>query len=170
MNGAATKGSRIGSVHVERIVNCPIAAALEYAIDFFTELERNEQVSYVSLPLRTLGLPFPGSITQPVRFHFSIHSDRTEQGRSHEEIAFSWNVGTRWLPDFHGTLHTRIAPRIHTTLILEGHYTPPFSLIGRIFDVLIGHRFAEHTLRYLVDRIGDYIAAQHETFRLAHRG
>jgi hypothetical protein len=100
---------------------------------------------------------------------FGVHGDSTEQGRSHDEIAFSWFATSPLLPDFHGIVRARIAPRMHTTFTIEGHYHPPFGMFGALFDALIGRHLALATLRDILSDLVAQTAAQHHSFE-AMRG
>jgi hypothetical protein len=154
-------------VVLEGDVDCPIAAALDYAGDFFKQFEQ-PKMNLVSLRLRALGLPFPGTLKQPVHLRFGVHGDSTEQGRSHEEIAFSWFATSPFLPDLHGTVRARIAPQMHTTFIIEGLYHPPFGAFGALFDAVIGRHLALATLRDILSDLVAQTGAQHHAFRAMH--
>jgi hypothetical protein len=152
----------------QRTASCPSAAALDYANAFFTQHEGGKAAE-VRLPLRAFGLPFPDALAHPVRFSFTLHEDLTEQGRAHEEIAFSWNAGTTWLPNFHGTLRVRVAPQVHTTLSIEGWYAPPFGVFGMLFDRLLGHRLAQATVESLLGQRAERMESEERAFKAAHR-
>jgi hypothetical protein len=151
-------------VRLQGDVDCPIAAALDYAAEFFKQFER-PKANIVSLRLRALGLPVPGTLKQPVSLRFGIHGDSTEQGRGHEEIVFSWFATSPLLPDFHGIVRASIAPRMHTTFTIEGHYLPPFGVLGSLFDAVLGRHLALATLQDLLSDLVAQTAAQHHAFR-----
>jgi hypothetical protein len=152
----------------QRTADCPSAAALEYANAFFSEHE-GDKAAEVRLPLRAFGLPFPDSLAHPVRFRFTLHEDVTEQGRAREEIAFAWNAGTRWLPNFHGTLRVHIAPQVKTALSIEGWYAPPFGIFGKLFDRVLGRKLAQKTVESLLDQIAERMENEQRAFKFAHR-
>jgi hypothetical protein len=151
----------------QRTADCPSAAALDYANNFFLQHE-GDKAAEVRLPLRAFGLPFPDALTHPVRFRFTLHEDLTELGRAHEEIAFSWNAGTHWLPNFHGTLRVRIAPHVRAELFVEGWYAPPFGLFGMLFDRVLGHKLAQKTVESLLDQIAERMESEQRAFKAGH--
>jgi hypothetical protein len=151
----------------QRTADCPSAAALDYANAFFLQHE-GDKAAEVRLPLRALGVPFRDALAHPVRFRFTLHEDLTEQGRSHEEIAFSWNAGTKWLPNFHGTLRVRIAPRVHAALSIEGWYAPPFGFFGMLFDRILGRKLAQKTVESLLDQIAERMESEERAFQATH--
>jgi len=157
-------------VLAERVTNCPAPAGLQYATDFFRGLEGAKRVPEVHLPLGALGIPFPKSLSRPVRFQFSLHENLTQNEKrdEYEEIAFTWKAMTRWLPDFQGTLQARAAPHATTTLHIEGSYVPPFGALGQAFDRAIGHTLAEKTMQNLLDTIARHLEAEQHAFEGAH--
>jgi hypothetical protein len=155
------------SVKLEGEVDCPIAAALDYAADFFKQFEQPKR-NVISLRLRALGLPFPGALKHSVYVRFGIHGDVTEQGRAHDEIAFSWFATVPLLPDFHGVVRARMAPQMHTTFTIEGRYRPPLGAFGALFDAVIGRHVALATLHGILADLIAQTAAQHQTFCAVH--
>jgi len=151
----------------QRTADCPSAAALDYANAFFLQHE-GDKAAEVRLSLRAFGLPFPDALAHRVRFRFTLHEELTEEGRTREEIAFSWNAGTRWLPNFHGTLRVRIAPQVRTKLLIEGWYVPPFGFFGMLFDRSIGRKFAQNTVESLLDQIAERMETEQRAFKAAH--
>jgi hypothetical protein len=66
-------------------------------------------------------------------------------------------VTIRWVPrgggafpSFLGRLRTEAIDEGHAVLHLEGRYAAPGGTLGRIFDLVAGHRIAEATLRELL--------------------
>jgi hypothetical protein len=161
--------SHRSQVLVQRTANCPAAAGQEAASAFFRRIERDAEASEVRLPLRAFGLPMEGSITHPVRFQFGLHENVTEAGMQDDEIAFTWTVANRLLPDFHGTLHAHSAPQARTKLVIEGSYMPPLGFLGGLFDRLLGHTFAQHTVQHLVDTIAEQLEVDQRAFQAKKR-
>ncbi len=91
--------------------------------------------------------------------------DEAEAGRAHDAIEICWTAGTRFYPDFHGTLQLRIASVDETRLSLEGEYRPPFGPAGARVRRLIGRRIARATMRDLLDRLGDAMERREASFR-----
>lgn len=152
-------------VLAQHTADCPCAAAMEYALEFFAEREQKRRIAEIHLPLRAFGLPLAGELKHQVQFTFSLRAEN--EGNTSEEIAFAWKAGTSWLPDFHGTLGVRMAPNAGTTLSIEGDYTPPFGSFGRFFDRILGHKLAQETLRSLLDQIAERLEMEQQAFKAA---
>jgi len=148
---------------VERVVRCPFSATLEYVEDHFREVAARG--GQVGVRLRDLVPTLGGRIKQPVTVAFDRRPDKAEGGRSHDAIEICWTAGTRFYPDFRGTLHLRIVTVDETRLSLEGEYRPPLGLAGRVFDRLIGRRIARATLRDLLDKLGDEMERREADYR-----
>jgi hypothetical protein len=152
--------SRVGA---ERVVRCPFSVAHEYAEDFFRDAAARG--AEVGVPLRYVVPSIGGRLKQPVDVTFERGPDETEGGRAHDEIQICWTAGTRFFPDFRGTLRLRIASVDETLLALEGTYRPPFGAAGAVFDAVIGRRIARATMCELLDRLGDAMERREAEFR-----
>ena len=156
-------------VHTTRTVLCPFSIAGEYATHFLRGFEK-PSASQVRVPLITLGIPLPGALRRRVAFSFSVHYDAIGTfRRENEEIHFRWRAGSRWLPDFGGTLRFVIASHQETLLVLDGTYEPPFGTYGAIFDEVIGRHIAAATASDLLSRVGKALEADERAFRAAHQ-
>jgi hypothetical protein len=151
---------------VERTVRCPFSVAHEYAAEFFREAETSG--IEVHVPLRDFFVGLRGRVRRPVKLVFAHHPDETEGGRGHDALMVEWTAGTRLLPDFHGTVRLRIATVDTTNITLEGAWRPPFGLVGRAFNAVIGRRIAKATMRDLLDRLAEALERREQTFR--HEG
>jgi hypothetical protein len=160
-NGSTTQRSESvsgfgGTIDVERIIECPFSLALEDAADFLPMLQA--QTVLVRLPYRQLGIPIDGALSHRVEAHVHRQPDRTEWGRAHDELDFTWLARSRWLPDLRGVLRIRIAG-LNARIMLHAEYVPPFGRLGSYFDRSVGHRIARATAAALVDRFA--VALQH---------
>jgi hypothetical protein len=143
-----------GTVHVERVADCPFSIAQEYAEEHLRDAERGGDESIV----------YAGPFRRRVTFSFGTQSDDSEPGRAHDEITLTWHAGTTWLPDFKGSLRMRIAsPR--TLLILDGTYVPPGGALGAFFDALIGNRIATGTAASLLAAIAQALTDRERAWR-----
>ena len=148
--------STLARVVVERVVRCPFSVAHEYAEDFFAGASRGVDLH---VPLRDLG-----RIRRPVRLIAERRPDEDEPGRQHDQLDIDWSAGTRFFPDFRGTLRLRIESVETTRLSLEGCYQPPFGALGLVFDSLAGRRIARATMSDLLQRVGDALEAREAEF------
>lgn len=156
-------------VHTARTVQCPFSIAAEYATQFLRGFEQ-PTASRVRVPLIALGIPSPGALGRRVHFSFSVRYESIGTfRRENEEIHFHWRAGSRWLPDFGGTLRFGIASYQETLLVLDGTYVPPLGRYGAIFDELIGRHVAAATASDLLSRVGMALEADERAFRAKHR-
>lgn len=65
----------------------------------------------------------------------------------------------RWLPSFRGALCAS-PDRRGTRLRMQGTYTVPLGVVGRLGDDVIGHRLARRSLGDLVDEFGRRVASE----------
>lgn len=134
--------SHLTSIAVESIVDCPFSIALD---------EADGLIRFVLA--KGSGARGPGLAWRHVEVRTQRECDATEMGRSHDEIAFSWDAHSRWLPDLKG--HLRFRPHgVATRLVLDAMYEPPLGAFGRALDSLAGQRVAIATCRDLLDQIG----------------
>jgi hypothetical protein len=141
----------LSRVTAQRVARCPFSVAFEYAAGFFREAA--ERGADVGLPLRALVPTLGGRLHKPVQIEAMRRPDDAEPGRAHDAFEACWTAGTRFFPDFRGTLRLRIASVDETLLTLEGEYRAPFGALGAAFDALIGRRIARATMCDLLDRL-----------------
>ncbi len=85
--------------------------------------------------------------------------DLTDPTRDHDALVVEWHVhGPLPLPRFRGLITAR-PNGICTTIHIQGHYTPPFGIVGRVLDTILGRQIARRTLERLLDRVAGYIDA-----------
>lgn len=150
-------------VVVERVVRCPFSVAHEYAEDFFRAcMARGPEVR---VPLNELVPTLGGRLRRPVEIAFGRRPDETETGRPHDELEINWTAGTRFFPDFQGTLRLRIVSVDASGLALEGTYRPPFGAAGAVFDALAGRRIARATMRDLLERLAGAMERREDAYR-----
>ena len=153
----------LSRVSVERVARCPFSLAFEYAAGFFREAAGGG--GEVGVPLRDLVPTLGGRLHEPVRIVAIKRPDGAEPGRAHDEFEVGWTAGTRFFPDFHGTLRLRIASVEETLLTLQGEYRPPFGALGAAFDALIGRRIARATMGDLLDRLAQKMDERQASLR-----
>ncbi len=67
-------------------------------------------------------------------------------------------------PDFEGTLTVRADEDYNSCILeLQGHYEPPFGMVGAAFDAVLGSRIASATAREFLRRIGRDIETRYRT-------
>jgi hypothetical protein len=129
-------------VHVESVIDCPFSLALGEADGLIrSTLERGT------------GARVAGIAWRHVTVRSTHERDHTDMGRSHDEIAFSWDARSRWLPNLRG--HLRFRPNgVATRMMLDAKYEPPFGTLGSVFDRFVGRRVATATCHDLLHQIG----------------
>ena len=152
------------------VVDCPFSIALEYVSNYLRQFASGDgKGAIVGIPLRTFGLPIPGSLRHRVRIQFKESVDTDARNRSGRGLTFDWDAGDPLLPDLHGELSFRIAGESRTELVLTGVYRPPLGSAGAVLDRFLGNRIALATGRALLERFGADMERQEDNFRASHR-
>lgn len=157
-------------VSVKRQVACPFSIAASYAADFLRRFEVGPLAGVVEVPIPILGHGRHVMLKHHVRLRVAVHEDPSDTVRRHEALRISWWSESRWLPSLSGTLRFRLASYAETQLLFDGTYTPPFGLVGMIFDKLIGNRVAAATGNELLSRLGSALESKERAFRAMHAG
>jgi hypothetical protein len=151
------------------VVECPFSVAQESVSSYMQRFAAgDDDLAMVHLPLRTFGLPLPGSIRHRVLIHFEDSVDDHERNRSRRGLTFHWDAGNPLLPDLHGDLSFRIAPEGRTEVVMTGEYTPPLGAAGLVLDKVLGKRIALATGQALLERIASDMEWQERDFRTEH--
>lgn len=130
----------------ERIAKCPFSVAQSYVCAFLSDAKQDGCRGLVRASIGPL------RIAAPISADYGLRWDSQEQGRPHDEIAFSWNAAHPLLPGFQGVIRLRI--RALCTLVrIEGSYRPPLGVAGVAFDALAGCHIARRTLDDLLVRL-----------------
>jgi hypothetical protein len=76
-------------------------------------------------------------------------------------IPLTWSATTsrRLFPRLEGDIEVAALGPSRSQLSMEARYRPPLALVGRALDRVLLHRVAEGTIRDLVDRVAERIAA-----------
>lgn len=152
------------TVHAETSSRCPFAIAEEYAIAYLRAAERGERQAV----LRASLAPSLPVLSRKVWLSFSLATDVEESGRRHDEIRVRWDAQSRLYPDFRGTVRFRIESAATTRVVIDGTYEPPFGIIGRLFDALVGRRLAQATMHDLASRLGRELEEREDAWRKSH--
>lgn len=150
----------VREVSLQAYAACPFSVAQEYAVDYLRRAEAGTDEAQVRVPVAF----WPGLIRRRVTISFGLHYDVVEAGRPHDEIRLRWSAGTRFLPDFRGTLRFRIAGQ-GTDVLIDGSYRIPFGAFGRMFDVLAGRHLALASLNDLAQRIAGSLGSSERDWR-----
>lgn len=145
-------------VRAERVADCPFSIAAEYAVNFLKR-DAGEAGRF------TVHL---GALRRRVTFSFGVHYDVGDGARGMNEIHFTWSARSRWLPDLAGVLRLAIASHRSTEVVLAGTYEPPLGPLGRVFDSVLGRRFAAATANDFVERVAGSLETEERAFRAAH--
>ena len=93
-----------------------------------------------------------------------IVEDATDEVRKHDALEIRWSPKHYALfPDFQGLLTVR-PHQAGSYLRIEGAYEPPFGILGRLFDALIGRALARLTLARLLRDLRVDIEARNAAF------
>lgn len=136
-------------------VPCSQSAAIVFTHRYFDE--RHNIVS-IGIPLRTLGIPTSIHIFRNVIVHFEVVPDRSDLAlprRSALRISWKPTHGGAF-PELAGTI-TSSARGAGATLYFRGRYRPPFGLMGKVFDRIIGRYVARVAIRALLADIERFI-------------
>lgn len=128
-------------------VNAPPERALDAAASFFRDRAPDFRVQAI------------GSTSAAVEVRYSLIDDWTHLVHRHAGLAFAWRPRLQLFPRFGATLTVRPHDG-GSVLVLEGSYTPPGGWFGKLFDRLIGERFANQTMDALLHEIKEYV--EHE--------
>lgn len=96
-----------------------------------------------------------GAVAKSVR----LHVGRPEIHRRGVVYPIHWsaNGGGALFPELRAELVLSSLGLDHTSLILDGTYSPPLGAVGRILDRAVMSRVAEATVRNWVDRLASAI-------------
>jgi PAS domain S-box-containing protein len=91
--------------------------------------------------------------------------DVSDRSRRHEALSFTWRCGGWFpLPEVHGFITVRPHGTL-TRLTLDGQYTPPGGIAGRVFDTLVGRRIAKRSIQRLVREMALFVEEGEERIR-----
>lgn len=91
--------------------------------------------------------------------------DYTDPARIHEALVLQWRThGFFPIPKLRALITVR-PHGLSTEIRIDGSYVPPFGIVGRILDVLIGRYIARRTIERLLDAIYLFIEREWEAER-----
>jgi hypothetical protein len=150
-------------ISVSTLAVCAFSIAEEYATEYLRRAEAGGPEATICVPW-----PWPFAfLRHRVSLSFGIHEDVLEGGRSHDEVRFHWESGSRLLPNFRGTMRFRIES-LRTRVLVDGGYTIPLGVVGYCFDQVVGKRLARASLQELADRIAAHLTNCESKWRAAH--
>lgn len=83
--------------------------------------------------------------------------DISDTSRRHEAFSFNWHgVGRLPLPAVHGLITVR-PHGVLTRLTLDWQYNPPFGIVGRLFDAILGRWMIRLAIERFVAEIAAFI-------------
>lgn len=101
-----------------------------------------------------------------VRCELAEIRDYTDEARIHEALILHWEAHTRIpVPAMRGMITVR-PNGPYTELRMEGWYTPPLGVFGRVFDTVIGMRLAQRTIDRFLEELSSFVEHEWETERL----
>lgn len=142
------------ALHVERQVRCPFSLTIDLVEKYHT-----------GHPDHRVG-PF-GWARAHVHCEASRVHDVSDRSRRHEAFSFTWRGGGWFtLPEVYGFITVRPSG-VFTTLTLNGQYIPPFGVVGRVFDALLGRGLAQRSIERLMNDMVVFIEQSEERMRAA---
>jgi hypothetical protein len=138
----------------EKEVTCPPSLAVQ-RIYHALGCEGMHETHYVlTVPFADLGLPDIGELSREVSVTIG---DPMRKG-SLTRIQLSWRVPhSDAFPVFQGFFEIQPLSSYEIQLALLGYYHAPLGMIGAVFDMVLGRRIAEATVRHLIDEISKSI-------------
>ena len=150
-------------IAVSALAECAFSIADEYATEYLRRAEAGGPEGTIRVPW-PLPIPF---LRHHVALSFGIHADVLEEGRRHDELRFHWESGSKFLPNFRGTMRFRIEA-LHTRVLVDGGYDAPLGAFGRCFDQMLGRHMARASLQELADRVAMYLSSSERSWRSTH--
>jgi len=139
------------------VVHCPEREAAHRLAAFVAEHRDGD--GFLSLPLR---LPVTMFATWKVTFErravATVYS-LSSAGDSHPTYSVTWSSGDGGpFPEFAGALAVERSLLLDRfSLVLSGHYQPPFGAVGAVFDAGLGKRIAQGSVTGLLRSIADHV-------------
>jgi hypothetical protein len=96
-----------------------------------------------------------------IEIHIQQVSDRDRQGwapaRTQLDLAWQAAGSPRWFPVMKATLSIYPLTDRETQLDLIGHYAPPFGVLGKALNALVGHRIAEACVHRFLRDVAEHL-------------
>lgn len=137
-------------VHVHDFVPVPFSAAERYASEFFRD--RHNLVVHLN------------KLHTTVTSDFAAVDDTSDPARIHDAVLFVFYPNTRLIPALSAAL--RMRPEFSGSMLyIDAKYEAPLGLFGKVFDRLVGSRFAHKTMVQFLNDVSADMVQRHETFR-----
>jgi hypothetical protein len=120
-------------VVVTGFFQAPFSAVIDTAADY---LKTNPTIAVSPIAVADVG----------VDVQHKVVDDHTDTVRKHDALQVRWLAPSPLFPSLAALLTVRPhAPG--TEVRLSGNYTPPYGLVGKLFDLVVGRLIAALTLR-----------------------
>lgn len=115
---------------------------------------RAESVA-AGLHVKIAGVEFGKEILIEVKSYVDVESNRKKQ----MTVNLEWKAASesQLFPTMVAQLHVYPITGKETQLDLQGEYAPPFGILGKAIDAVIGHRIAEASVHHFVSEVADYL-------------
>lgn len=134
----------------ETEVPCPPPLAVQRIYRALGCEGMHESHYVLTVPFAELGLPDVGELSREVLVTIG---DPMRKGTL-TRIQLSWRVPhSDVFPVFQGFFEVQPLSSYEIQLALLGYYHAPMGMIGAVFDMVLGRRIAESTVRHLVEEI-----------------
>lgn len=150
----------------EKEVTCPPTVAISRIYKALGSETMHQTTYNLAVPFADLGLPNVGEFSRRV----VVTVGDPDRKRSLTRIPLSWRVpDTDAFPIFQGFFEIQPLSSFEVQVALLGYYHAPYGAIGAVFDMVLGKRIAEVTIRHLVDEVCNAIEEPPVTARTAAR-
>ncbi len=134
-------------------VGVPLAAALPIFEKVVGALTKPESAPDLSIDLaRDLKMPFEAQVHVPVQFDAS--APQVDDGFN---VTLVPAVRRPYYPRFAGILRMAEQRAESSALLLEGSYTVPFGIVGRVLDMTLFRGAARRSLQRFLDHIASIV-------------
>lgn len=115
---------------------------------------RAESVA-AGLHVKIAGVEIGKEILIDVKSYVDIESNRKQQ----MTVNLDWKAASasQLFPTMAAHLHVYPITGSETQLDLQGEYEPPFGIVGKAVNAMIGHRIAEASVHHFLSEVADYL-------------
>ncbi len=118
---------------------------------------RAEDVA-AGLHVKFAGLEFGKEVDINIKSYTDVESNTQRE----LTVNLEWEASSapRLFPTMQAKLHVYPLAAEETQLDFQGEYEPPFGIIGKALDALVGHRIAEASVHHFVKEVARYLRQQ----------
>jgi hypothetical protein len=126
------------TIRKDTFAHCAFSDAIDRAGVFLRDAQANGRLD---------------ELVVPATLSVLVTDDFTDSVRRHDALEFAWHPRSAFLPDGRALLTVRPHAPEGTELQFSIAYVPPFGVLGRVFDSLVGQHIAARTCDQLLHRL-----------------